>query len=52
MKKLVFIMAAAMALTATQSFAHDKGKKKCGSDCCKKETKVTVKKATVAAKKA
>jgi len=56
MKKLVFILAAAMTLSAAQSFAHDKdkGKKKCGtSDCCKKEAKVTVKKtAATPAKKA
>jgi len=38
-------MAAAVTLLATPSFAHDKGKKKCGGDCCKKEAKATVKKA-------
>jgi hypothetical protein len=54
MKKLVFILAAAMTLSAAQSFAHDKdkGKKKCGGDCCKKEAKATVKKVAVLKKAA
>ncbi|MFD1257490.1 hypothetical protein ACFQ3S_11850 [Mucilaginibacter terrae] len=56
MKKSVLILAAAIVLSAAQSFAHDKdkGKKKCGSsDCCKKEVKATAKKAPAAvAKKA
>jgi len=52
--KLVFILAAAMTLSAAQSFAHDKdkGKKKCGGDCCKKEAKANLKKATVTKKAA
>jgi len=52
MKKLVFILAAALTLSAAQSFAHDKGKKKCGGDCCKKEAKATVKKTTTTKKAA
>ncbi|MFD2324755.1 hypothetical protein [Mucilaginibacter galii] len=42
MKKLAFILAAAMTLSAAQSFAHDKDKKKCAGHCCKKEVKKTV----------
>jgi hypothetical protein len=50
MKKLVFILAATMTLSIAQSFAHDKGKKKCDGHCCKKEAKTTVKK-TITTKK-
>ncbi|WP_345949360.1 MULTISPECIES: hypothetical protein [unclassified Mucilaginibacter] len=53
MNKFVLTLAAAMALSATQSFAQDKGKKKCGGDCCKKEAKAaTLKKTNTAVKKA
>lgn len=53
MKKVVLILAVAMTLSAAQSFAYDKDKKKCGTkDCCKKEAKAAVKKAPATAKKA
>lgn len=52
MKKLVFILTAAITLSAAQTFAHDKGKKKCDGHCCKKEAKASVKKTVITAKKA
>jgi hypothetical protein len=57
MKKLVFMLAAALTVTAaTSSFAHDKekGKKGCAGNghCCKKEAKVAVKKTAATTKKA
>jgi len=51
MKKFALILAAAITLSAAQSFAHDKDKKKCAGHCCKKEVKTVVKK-TVVTKKA